>query len=229
VAIGSAGFTVTVDLPRNAAAAATADRVDNYAFDTSGSLPGVGNIVLRVRATSGPDLIDASAGLSVTALNAASVDGLTVEVVYTAASQSRADGFDQILHFTPGSDRIDLSFLKLPRYESLYADKGVDYDTNDNNVVDALESGAVRVLSGSPPVSIGAPAAGLFIDGTGVYRPVVAQAQSPAGGTTTVVFVDVDGDATFQPQIDMVFTLVGLTGVSSADFIFDRYGGGWDS
>lgn len=228
VSINPVGSTLNIDVPRSAGAAVTADRVDNYGIDATGTMPGVGDITLRIRASEGSDLIDASAGRSVTTLNAASVDGLPVEIVYTAASQSSANAFDQIVHFTSGSDRIDLSFLKLPRYESQKADKGVDYDTNDNNVVDAIESGVVRTLPSSPSVSIGAPVPSLFIDGSGVYRPVATQAQSPAGGTTTVVFVDVDGDAAFQPQFDMVFTLVGVASVISADFLVDRYGGGWE-
>ncbi len=228
VSIGLAASSVSIDVPRNAAASALAEREDNYAIDTPGGTPGLGDITLRVRASSGADLIDASAGLSVTALNAPSTDGLSVEVVYTAALQSRGDAFDQILHFTSGSDRIDLSFLKVPRYESLHAGNGVDFDKNGNNVVDAVESGLIRTLSASPPISINAAVQSLFIDSGGIYRPVAVQAQSPTGGTTTVVFVDVDGDASFQPQVDMVFTLVGVASVVSGDFVIDRYGGGWE-
>jgi hypothetical protein len=148
-------------------------------------------------------------------------------VTYTAASQSQAGGFDQIIHFTSGEDKIDLSFLKLPRYESEKAATGVDYDTNDNNVVDALETGAVRALGAAPIFAVNGTAPNMFIDGT-VYRPIATQALVDGNGdTSTTVFIDVNGDGNYAPTDDMVVVLVGVGAPVSADFIFDLYGGGW--
>ena len=214
-----------LDIPRDAAAVA-ARQADNYRIDTTAATLTRADLDLRVAATGGGDVIDASAGLATGALNAASADGVRVDLVYTDKSQSQSGGFDQLLHFTSGSDKIDLSFLKLARYESQLAGNGVDFDTNHNNVVDALESGLVRVLGAAPVFAVNSPAANLFIDGT-VYRPIAVQTAAGAGGVSTTVFIDADGDGNYVPGNDMVLVLVGVAAPTSADFIIDQYGGGW--
>jgi hypothetical protein len=215
-----------IDLPRNAASASTAGQADNYRFDTQGSTLASSDVILRVMASADGDVIDASAGLGTGALNAGATDGVRVDLVYTDKAQSLGSAFDQVIHFTSGEDKIDLSFLKLPRYESAHAGNGIDYDTNHNNVVDALESGLVRGLAATPVYSINAPVAGMFID-SGTYRPVATQSYSGGSGTSTVVFIDVDGDGGYRPDQDMVLVLVGVGAPASGDFIVGQYGGGW--
>jgi len=168
-----------------------------------------------------------SAGLAVTNLNAASADGLRVDIVYTAASQSQAGGYDQIIHFTTGEDKIDLSFLKLPRYESAYASTGVDFDTNDNNIVDAMEGNAIRSLGAAPVFAVNAPAANMFID-AGAYKPIATQTLVDGNADpSTTLFIDVNGDGNYDPTADMAVVLVGVTAPVTGDFIFTQYGGGW--
>ena len=221
-ALGSTG----VDIGKLGSAAATADRLDNYSVDSSAATLSLADLVLRVNATSGGDIIDASAGLATGALNLPSADGLRVDVVYSAAAQSQSGGFDQIIHFRSGSDHIDLSFLHLARSESQRAGNGVNFDNNHNNIVDALETGLVRTLGGAPIFAINSPVPSLF-DDAGTYRPIAVQAQAGTGGTSTVVFVDADGNGNYDPAADMVLVLVGVGTVASSDFIVDLYGGGW--
>ncbi len=211
----------------DAGAASSAARLDNYRIATPGVMLSWGELSLRVAASAGADLIDASAGLALGPLNAAASDGLCVELVYSGASQSQAASFDQILHFSSGSDRIDLSFLRLARYESSHQSTGINYDTNGNNIVDALESGVLRVLGVAPAVAINAALPGLFLDGGGIYRPVVAQTMAVDGGVSTTLFIDADGDGHYQPDRDMVLVLVGSDAPAAGDFVFDQYGGGW--
>ena len=154
-------------------------------------------------------------------------DLLRVDLVYTAASQSQGGAFDQVIHFTTGEDKIDLSFLQLPRFESSHAGNGVDYDTDGNNIVDALEAfGAVRALPSAPVVAANSPFAGLFLDG-GVYKPVATQSLNDGNGDpSTTVFIDVDGNGDYNPSADMIVVL-GVGAPVSGDFIFNQYGGGW--
>lgn len=214
-----------VTIGKDAASAGTVNDFDNYRMDTTGATLTIADLILRVTATGGGDVIDAGAGLSAANLNAAANDGLEVHVVYTAASQSQAGGFDQVLNFLSGEDKIDLSFLKLPRYESSKAATGVDYDTNDNNIVDAVETGFVRSLPAAPVFAVNGAANNLFIDGT-VYRPVATQSIADGNGDpSTTVFIDANGDGNYNPSDDMVLVLVGVTAPASTDFIFNLYGG----
>lgn len=144
----------TVDIGKSAASAGTVNDFDNYDIDTTLATAAIGDVILRVGATGGADLIDASAGLSTQNLDTPADDGLEVRVVYTAATQSQAGGFDQIINFLSGEDKIDLSFLKLARYESSKTATGVNYDTNTNNVVDAIELGAIRALGAAPVFAV---------------------------------------------------------------------------
>lgn len=225
-----------VTIGKTAATAGTVDDFDNYRIDNTGATAALGDVILRVAATSASDVIDASAGLAVTKLNAASADGLRVDIVYTAANQSQAGGFDQLVHFTPGNtavaDRIDLSFLKLARYESSNAATGVNYDTNANDVVDALEGAAgtatlIRALGAAPVFAVNGSAPNLFIDGT-TYRPTAFQTlQDGNGDVSTTLFIDVNGDGNYVPTDDMVVVLVGVDGggLVNANIVTDLYGG----
>lgn len=221
-----AAGSLTADIPRSTTSGVAAQAFDNYAVDTSAVTLTLADLVLRVAGSSGGEVIDASAGLAIGALGAASADGLRVDLVYSAASQSQASGYDLVVHFTSGSDKVDISFLHLPRLESEHSSQGLDFDTNGNNIVDALESGVVRTLGGAPTFSINAPAANLFID-SGIYRPVVVQAGSTGGGTSCTALVDANASGGYEPDVDMVIVLVGVASVASGDFIVDLYGGGW--
>ena len=223
--IFAAGDTQVI-IGKTAATAGTVDDFDNYHIDTMAATLTIADVVLRVMATGGSDMIDASAGLVVTNLNAASADGLQVNVVYTAASQSQAGGFDQIIHFTSGSDKIDLSFLKLGRYETSQAATGVNYDTDNDNVVDATVN-SIRTLGAAPIFAVNGAAANMFMDGT-VYRPIATQSLVDGNGDpSTTVFIDADGNGNYDPNVDMVVILVGVTAPVHGDFIFDQYGGAW--
>jgi hypothetical protein len=227
----TAGNTL-VNITNDLTLASVPAQADNYSIDAKFAGADVtltiADIVLRVNATSSGDVIDASAGRSATALNAASTDGLEVQVVYTAASQSQAGGFDQIIHFTSGSDKIDLSFLNLPRYESKYAGNGVNYDVNNDQIVDATVN-SVRALGAAPLFSVNGTAPGLFID-AGAYKPVATQTLLDGNGDpSTTVFIDVNGDGNYVPTDDMVVVLVGVTAPVHGDFIFNQYGGGWSA
>jgi len=231
----AAGDT-TVTIGKTAATAGTVDDFDNYRMDTTLATLVRGDLVMRVAATSNSDVIDASAGLALTNLNAASADGLRVDVVYTAANQSQAGGFDQLLHFTPGvaatADRIDLSFLKLARYEVSNGATGINYDTNANDVVDALEGAAgtttlIRALGAAPVFAVNGTAPNLFIDGT-TYRPTAFQTlQDGNGDVSTTLFIDTNGDGNYVPTDDMVVVLVGVDGggLVNANITTDLYGG----
>lgn len=216
-----------VNIFNDASLASVPAREANYAIDHPGATAAIGDLILRVNATSGSDVVDASAGLAAADnLNAAATDGLAVHFVYTAANQSQAGGFDQIIHFTTGEDKIDLSFLQLARYESKYATSGVDYDTNDDNVVDATVA-AVRALPAAPVFAVNGTAPNLFIDG-GDYKPVATQTLADGNGDpSTSVFIDVNGDGNYNPTDDMVLVLVGVAAPAHGDFIFNQYGGGW--
>jgi hypothetical protein len=222
----AAGDTI-VNIGKDAASAGTVNDFDNYRIDTIGPALTIDDIVLRVNATGGGDRIDASGGLSTKNLNVAADDGLEVRVVYTAATQSQAGGFDQIINFLSTEDKIDLSFLKLPRYESSNAATGVDYDTNDNNVVDAIELGAVRALGAAPIFGVNGNAPNLFLDGA-IYRPVATQTLIDGNGDpSTTVFIDANGDGNYVPTDDMVVVLVGVIAPVNGDFVFDQYGGAY--
>ena len=68
-----------VDIGKSAASAGTVNDFDNYDIDTTLATAAIGDLVLRVGATGGADLIDASAGLSTQNLNVAADDGLQVQ------------------------------------------------------------------------------------------------------------------------------------------------------
>ena len=214
-----------VTIGKDAASAGTVNDFDNYRIDTMAATLSIADLILRVQATGGADMIDAGGGLSTQFLNAAADDALEVHVVYTAATQSQAGGFDQIINFTTTEDKIDLSFLKLARYESSHATSGVNYDVNGNNVVDALETGAIRALGAAPIFAVNGVAPNLFMDGT-TYRPIATQTLIDGNGDpSTTVFVDANGDGNYVPTDDMVIVLVGVTAPVNGDFIFDQYGG----
>ena len=233
VTVFAAGDT-TVTIGKTAATAGTVDDFDNYRMDTTAATLTLADLILRVGATSASDVIDASAGLAVTNLNAASADGLQVDVVYTAANQSQAGGFDQLIHFTPGvgGDRIDLSFLKLARYEVSNASTGVNYDTNADDVVDAVAGAAatttlIRALGAAPVFAVNGSAPNLFIDGT-TYRPTAFQTlQDGNGDVSTTLFIDVNGDGNYVPTDDMVVVLVGVDGggLVNDNIVTNLYGG----
>ena len=216
--------SVQLDIGRDAGATDPAAHQDNFAIDTPGATLTLADLVLRVRASAGADTLDASAGLTPGPLAAPATDDARVEIVYSAASQSQAAGYDQIVHFRPGSDRIDLSFMQMARSESQHAGNGVAYDGNGNNIVDALETGLVRTLGSAPVFAINSPIDKLFID-AGTWRPLAAATQTAAGGSSLTVFIDADGDGNYAPAVDMVIVLVGIAAITSADVIVDRYGG----
>ena len=205
-------------------------QADNYSIDFNPALGGAptdADLIIRAQGSSGGNIIDASAGKSITALNAASTDFVRVDIVYTAAVQSQGGGFDQIVHFTTGQDKIDLSFLKLPRYESTFAGNGVNFDTNGNNIVDAMEGNAIRALGAAPIFAVNGAAPNMFID-SGVYKPIATQSLVDGNGDpSTTVFIDANGDGNYDPTLDMVTILVGVTAPVTGDFIFNQYGGGW--
>ncbi|MBK7459499.1 MAG: hypothetical protein IPJ42_14170 [Betaproteobacteria bacterium] len=217
----------TVDIGKSAASAGTVNDFDNYDIDTTLATAAIGDVILRVGATGGADLIDASAGLSTQNLDTPADDGLEVRVVYTAATQSQAGGFDQIINFLSGEDKIDLSFLKLARYESSKTATGVNYDTNTNNVVDAIELGAIRALGAAPVFAVNGVAPNLFLDGA-IYRPIATQTLTDGNGDpSTTVFIDANGDGNYVPTDDMVVVLVGVNAPVNGDFVFDQYGGAY--
>jgi hypothetical protein len=225
VATFAAGDT-KLDIAHDVTAAQIPNRVDNYDINNAGTATRA-DLILRVNATSGADVIDASAGLAATALNAASADGLRVDLVYTAASQSQAGGFDQVVHFATGSDKIDLSFLQLPRFEISHAGNGVDYDTNDNQIVDALEGNAIRSLGAAPVFAVNSSAPNMFFD-AGIYKPIATQTLADGNGDpSTTIFIDVDGNGNYDTSLDMAVVLVGVNAPVTGDFIFGQYGGGW--
>ena len=228
-ALGTAGLTfaagqtnVNLDI---IATGATPGQQANFQILNTGATLTVADVVLNVTGSSAGDIIDASAGLSVTALNAASTDGLQVNVVYTAASQSQGGGYDSIIHFTSGEDKIDLSFLKLPETAVLF---GAQFDTNGvvggpgDGIADAIQG--LRNLPSSPLVAFNADATGLFIDATGQYRAIAIQSTSDGNGDPSVtVFVDTNHDGNYSQGTDMVISLVGVPTVLITDFIFDHY------
>ena len=229
------GFVVgdtTISFAKDIAAASLPSRFDDYDINNTGVALANFDFITRVNATSGSDVIDASlsfggfAGAPVVTFGGL-FEGYQVHVVYTEAAQSQAGSFDQIAYFTSGEDKIDLSFLKLPRYESSKAGNGVNFDTNGNQIVDALEGNAIRSLGAAPIFAINASAANLFID-AGTYKPIATQTLVDGNFfPSTTLFIDADGNGNYDPSLDMAVVLVGVNNVVTGDFIFNQYGGGW--
>lgn len=210
----SATVTMQVDI----AAASVPAREQNYFINTPGSTPVDGDLIFRVAMTSGADVVDAGLGQSTKNLNAAADDGLAVHFVYTDKNQSQGGGFDQVLNFTTGQDKIDLSFLRAPEWEARF---GTDYDVGNNNVADAIEG--IRVIPGLP-VAINADLPNLFKEAGGQMRAVAIQTTTDGNlDPSTVVFIDVNHDGNYTVGSDMVLSLVGVGAPALGDFIFDRY------
>jgi hypothetical protein len=212
----------TVNVNINQTGAATAAGVQNYQIATTGATLAIGDVVLNVAGSSGGDIIDASAGLATTALSVDSLDGLQVNVVYAAASESQGGTFDTLIHFNSGTDKIDLSFLKATEWAVSF---GAAYDSNiagGDGFADATQ--AIRVLASSPLVAFNSDAPGLFVDAGGQMRAVAMQ--TTANGLlqpSVTLFVDANHDGNYVVGQDMVISVVGVASVDIADFIFDNY------
>lgn len=211
--------TINVDINKDVTAAGTANDLDNYQIE-SGVLNTAADVVVRVLASSGSDTLDAGVGNNTKNLaGVAANDGIQVEFVYSAASESQGGTYDQIIAFTTGQDKIDLSFLKATQWEVLY---GATYDVGNDNVADAVQ--AIKTLPGAPVVAWNADAPNLFIDAGGQFRAVAVQTTTDGNGDpSTAVFIDVNHDGSYQVANDMVISLVGIAAPVIADFIFDNY------
>ncbi len=216
---GLAANTSSINIPVTSTGA-TAGQVQNYTINHAGATPVEADLVFRVQMTSGADIADAGFGQATTTLaNAATADdGLAAVFVYTDKNQSQGGGFDQIVNFRSGQDKIDLSFLRAVEWEARF---GTAYDVGNNNVADAIE--AFRTLPASPVAAFNADAPGLFVDAGGQFRAVAIQTIATAGGNSTAVFVDVNADGNYTVGSDMVVSLVGVGALSINDFIFNNY------
>ena len=217
----SATFTpgdTTVDIAKDITNPATLpeNKFDNYDIANTGVTLGRSDIALNVLAASGGQRLDASAGLSHTNLNAPSTDGLQVDFIYTAASQSQAAGYDQLIHFTSGQDNIDLSFLRAQDW--VVTVPGGIYDANHDQVSDAIQG--IINLPSTPILAYNSDAPGLFKTGD-VYRAVAAQTTVDGDlNPSTTVFVDANHDGNYTVNQDMVISLPGIGSVDLNDFIF---------
>jgi hypothetical protein len=206
----------------NQTGAATPAGFQNYQIETTAATLTNADIVLNVKGSSGGDVIDASAGLSVANLNAAAGDLVQVNTVYSAASDSQGGTFDSIIHFTSGQDKIDLSFLKAPQWAVLF---GATYDNNivgGDGIADAIQ--AIKIMPSSPLVAFNSDAPGLFVDAGGQMRAVAVQ--STVNGLlqpSVTVFVDANHDGNYTVGQDMVISMVGINAVTVNDFIFNHY------
>ncbi|MBI3367883.1 MAG: M10 family metallopeptidase C-terminal domain-containing protein [Burkholderiales bacterium] len=213
-----AAGSAEVHLPVNGTAAFLYDRVQDFLITTTAATPVVGDLIFRVQMTSGGDVVDAALGNAGANLNAAAADGRVVHFVYTDKNQSQGGGFDQIINFTSGSDKIDLSFLRAPEWEARF---GVTYDINANNVSDAIEG--IRSLPAAPLAAFNSDAPGLFMEG-GAHRAIAVQTLTDGfGDPSTTIFVDVNHDGDYTVGLDMVLSLVGRGAPVLGDFIFDNY------
>jgi hypothetical protein len=221
VAYTGAGNQLTATIGKDAASTGTANDFDNYLIDTTGVNLTNAHVVTRALMSGGQDRVDASLGQSASVLDqtvALPSDTIAVEFVYSAASQSQGGGFDQILNFLSGQDKIDLSFLQLPRLATL----GTKYDVGNNLIADAIE--AIRVLPSSPLVAFNADAPSLFVDAGGQIRAIATQTTVDANLTpSTTVFIDVNHDGDYTVTQDMVISFVGSAGVALGDFLFSNY------
>jgi hypothetical protein len=226
------GFAVgetTLDIPVTNTGAVSG-QVANYDIANTGVTLTVADLILRVAGSSLGDVIDASAGLSNTFIDqtvagGVTTDGLRVDIVYNAASDSTGSTSDTIIHFTSGQDKIDLSFLKAPEWAVSF---GSDFDkVNGANALVAGGDGqadaiqGIRTLAVNPAISGGT---GLFIDSNGAERAVaVYTTQDGNNSPTTSVFVDANHDGNYTAGTDLLVNLVGTQSVTAADFIFNHY------